>query len=57
LRARPDDSDDAAIAQEARLAAFLERHAGTMPRVMLRYAIENLDKAERDRYLAMNSGG
>jgi 3-methyladenine DNA glycosylase AlkD len=38
-----------------RHAAFLARHAGTMPRVMLRYAIEKLDKPERDRYLAMRS--
>jgi len=37
----------------ARQAAFLERHAATMPRVMLRYAIEKLDKPTRDRWLAM----
>jgi 3-methyladenine DNA glycosylase AlkD len=37
----------------ARLESFLEAHAATMPRVMLRYSIEKLDKAERDRYLAM----
>jgi 3-methyladenine DNA glycosylase AlkD len=36
-----------------RLGAFLDAHAGTMPRVMLRYSIEKLDKADRDRYLAM----
>jgi hypothetical protein len=28
-----------------------------MPRSMLRYSIEKLDKAERDRYLAMKQRG
>ena len=38
---------------QPRLESFLEAHAATMPRVMLRYSIEKLDKADRDRYLAM----
>jgi DNA alkylation repair enzyme len=37
----------------ARQTAFLEAHAATMPRVMLRYAIEKLDKPTRDRWLAV----
>jgi hypothetical protein len=39
----------------ARQAAFLEVHAATMPRVMLRYAIEKLDKPTRDRWLALKA--
>jgi 3-methyladenine DNA glycosylase AlkD len=38
-----------------RLASFLDAHAATMPRMMLRYSIEKLDKTDRDRYLAMRS--
>ena len=35
---------------EPRLLAFLDRHAASMPRVMVRYAIEKLDKDVADRY-------
>jgi 3-methyladenine DNA glycosylase AlkD len=38
---------------EPRLREFLDTHAGTMPRVMLRYSMEKLDKDVRDRYLAV----
>jgi hypothetical protein len=40
---------------EPRLLAFLDRHAASMPRVMLRYSIEKLDRAVAERYRAMKA--
>jgi 3-methyladenine DNA glycosylase AlkD len=36
---------------QPRLLGFLDEHAGTMPRAMLRYATEKLDKSTRETYL------
>jgi 3-methyladenine DNA glycosylase AlkD len=38
-----------------KLQRFLDKHAATMPRVALRYAIEHLDKEMRDHYLSMKA--
>lgn len=38
------------------LREFLQEHAEVMPRVMLRYSIEKLDKAERSKWLGMKKG-
>ena len=40
-----------------KLLSFLGKHAATMPRVALRYAIEHLDKKQRDHYLSMKKIG
>jgi 3-methyladenine DNA glycosylase AlkD len=36
-----------------KLLAFLDRHAATMPRAMLRYAIEHLDQEQRGHYMSL----
>jgi 3-methyladenine DNA glycosylase AlkD len=36
-----------------KLLAFLDKHAATLPRTLLRYAIEHLDKEQRELYMRM----
>jgi hypothetical protein len=35
------------------LLDFLDRFAATMPRTALRYAVEHLDKTQRDYYMGL----
>jgi 3-methyladenine DNA glycosylase AlkD len=36
-----------------RLLTFLDKHAATMPRTVLRYSIEKLDKKQREHYMSL----
>ena len=40
-----------------RLLNFLDRYAASMPRTLLRYATEHLDREQRDRYFSMKQAG
>ena len=42
-------------ASDVALATFLERHAATMPRTMLRYAIERLPGRDREQWMRRRS--
>jgi 3-methyladenine DNA glycosylase AlkD len=44
---------EAGTKDRPRLELFLDKHAATMPRTMLRYAIEHFGKVERAHYLGM----
>ena len=39
------------------LMNFLDKHASSMPRVTLRYALEHFDKTQRDHYLGLKKAG
>jgi 3-methyladenine DNA glycosylase AlkD len=46
----------AGATERQRLLAFLDKHAGRMPRTALRYVIEHLDKNQREHYLRLKQG-
>jgi 3-methyladenine DNA glycosylase AlkD len=46
---------DAGRKHRERLRAFLDTHAATMPRVMLRYAIEHFSPEERAHYMGLKA--
>jgi len=39
------------------LLAFLDKHAATMPRTLLRYSIEHLDTSQREHYMSLKRVG
>lgn len=44
---------EAGQVDKPRLLAFLDQHAATMPRTLLRYSIEKLDKKQREHYMGL----